>query len=80
MNVYLVFVAMLSRKILHLDCMFCLSVSCPHASFCFAFQPSLVAEARGPKVVKSINRQLREKSIKTKVSPSVFLQFMVLEL
>jgi cullin-associated NEDD8-dissociated protein 1 len=33
-----------------------------------------------PKVVKSINRQLREKSIKTKVSPSVFLQFMVLEL
>lgn len=49
MNVYLVFVAMLSRKILHLDCMFCLSVSCPHASFCFALQPSLVAEARGPK-------------------------------
>ncbi|KAL5679434.1 hypothetical protein ACJX0J_005819, partial [Zea mays] len=69
-----------SRKILHLDCMFCLSVSCPHASFCFAFQPSLVAEARGPKVVKSINRQLREKSIKTKVGTFSVLKELVVVL
>ena len=37
MNVYLVFVAMLSRKILHLDCMFCLCLLSPCIIlFCFS--------------------------------------------
>ncbi|PWZ05918.1 Zeaxanthin epoxidase, chloroplastic [Zea mays] len=43
-------------------------------------KPSLVAEARGPKVVKSINRQLCEKSIKTKVGTFSELKELVVVL
>ncbi|PWZ05775.1 Cullin-associated NEDD8-dissociated protein 1 [Zea mays] len=43
-------------------------------------KPSLVAEARGPKVVKSINRQLHEKSIKTKVGTFSVLKELVVVL